>query len=126
MQRTRSALLQGVSLACKLALLAGTLLYAHLRPFDADTLKIQAEVVESQAAEFEATERLAKRGALSPRWTVNHLGQLQQQVQKTREALESKDTPPALASARSVALATSTQLDAHLVHARNHPPRGSP
>ena len=125
-RRTRAALLQGVSLACLCASFAVALLFAHLRPFDADTLEIQAEAIASQAAEFEATEELAARGVLSPRWTVQHLGQLQAQVQKARRTLESKQAPPPIAQARNVARAAAAQLDAKLAQARNHPPRASP
>jgi hypothetical protein len=125
-RRTRAALLQGVSLTCILALLACALLFAHLGPFNSATLEIQSESVASQAAEFEATEELAARGALSARWSVQHLGQLQTQVQKARKQLASKDAPPGLAKARSVVLYTASQLDAKLTQARNHPPRASP
>src|SRR5437868_12564566 len=111
MQRTSAATIQGVALGCVLAAITGALIFAHRRPFDADTLKIQAESLQSQAAEFEATEALARRGVVSLRWTTNHLGQLQEHVQQSRDTLASKTAPPALEPARAKAQATATLLD---------------
>jgi hypothetical protein len=121
-----AAILQGAILAGTLVLIAGALLVAHRRPFDADTLKIETETLQSQAAEFEATRQLAQRGVLSARWTTNHLGQLQEHVQQSRSALESKQAPPMLEATRARAQATAATLDDRLTHARNHPVRVSP
>jgi hypothetical protein len=126
MHRKTAAILQGAILACLLALVVGALLFAHRRPFDADTLEIQAQSLQSQAAEFEATEQLARQGVVSWRWTAHHLEQLQEHVRQSRKTLASKSASPHLASALARLQATAARLDDRLTHARHHLPLASP
>ena len=115
--------MQGVILAGALAVIAGALLYSQHRPFDADTLRIQAEALQSQAAEVEAAAALTHDGVLAPRISSNHLEQLRSQVQRTRDTLRSKAVPAHLAVMHARILHAVDQVETRVVALQHRPPR---
>lgn len=121
-QRPTRILVQAVTLAGALAVFAGALWHARNQPFDADTLRIQTDALQSQSAEVDAVEMLATHGALAPRWTSNHLEQLRGQLERTRDALQARPVPQSLAATHARALRDADAIEAHLVHLQHRPP----
>ena len=124
-RRNGKALSQGLVLLGALAGLAGALLHARQAPFDAQTLKIQVEALQSQSAEVDAVAALGNDGTLSPRWIANHLEQLHKQVARTRDTLDRKPVPRSLAAEHARALRDADAIETRLVQ-RQHRPRAAP
>ena len=121
-RRQSQVLLQAAILGGALALIAGALWHAHSQPFDADTLKIQTDALQSQSAEIDAVATLAADGTLVPRRVANHLEQLRRQLHRTREALTSRPVPASLAATHARALQTADAVEARLLRVQHRPP----
>ena len=109
----KAAWMQAIATAVLTAGVATSLVVVLRRPFDADTLAIQVEALQSHAAEAALLAALQRADQLAPGFTGEHAAQLAESVQRTQDALAGKDADPALASQ----LASARQLGASL-HAR--------
>jgi hypothetical protein len=117
----RQAWRQGTALVCAIALCVTAIVHAHRRPFDSDTLQIQADAVHSQSAEADATMQLAAERVVSPQWEGHHLAQVDEQVSRVQDDLARRAAPPELSALRMRTLAAATELRARIAQARHHP-----
>jgi len=121
-RRQSRVLIQAAILGGALALIAGALWHARSQPFDADTLQIQEDALQSQSAELDAVASLARGGTLDPRWTANHLEQLRGQLATTRDKLNSRPVPTMLAATHASALHEADAIEARLAQLQHRPP----
>jgi hypothetical protein len=96
--------------------------YCAMRPFDRETLAIQAGALRSQAAEAALAARLLREDAVTPGFARIHARQLARKVQATASELHAHPAGM-LARARDEAAATARALDAGL---RARPPAREP
>lgn len=106
---------QGIATAVVVVALAITLFTQLRRPFDADTLAIQVEALQSHAAEAAQLALLQQQDRVTPGFAAEHAAQLSEDVQRAQDALAGKNADAALEPARTSARELGGALHARLL-----------
>ena len=110
----RTAWTQGIAVAMAAAALALVTLARLREPFDADTLAIRVDALQSHASEAAQLASLVRQDRVAPGFVGEHAAQLADDVQRVQDALAGKIAEPALEADRASARRMGATLHARL------------